>query len=82
MSERRNRLPFHIDAAGLVFEEYAVVDVDYRLVQVFDTEEKAEAFVAQSNGSDVAKVRDETARLGRMLAQYRENLRRGSRRNQ
>lgn len=61
--------------------EYAVVDADYRLVQVFDTEEEAEAFVAQANGSDVAKVRDETAERGRMLAQYRENLRRGSRRN-
>lgn len=58
---------------------YVVADIKYRTVQEFDTEAEAEEFVAKSNGTDVETVRSETTQLGRMLAQYRENLFHGSR---
>ena len=63
------------------FDRYrcAVLNIDYKLVQVFDTEEEAEAFVAKANGWDIAKVRHATRERGRMLVEYRENLIRHSR---
>ena len=79
MSERQHRLPFHIDTGALVFDVYAVLDLDYQVVQEFDTEAEAEAFVAQANGWDIKTVRRNTAKHGRMLAEYRENLIRHSR---
>lgn len=79
MSETPHRLPFHIDTEALKLGDYAVLDLDYQVVQVFDTEAEAEEFVAEANGSDVETVRRETIELGRMLAQYRDNLIRGSR---
>jgi len=79
MSERQPRLPLHIDTGALVFDVYAVLDLDYELVQEFDTEADAEAFVAKANGRDIETVRRETRERGRMLVEYRENLIRGSR---
>ena len=79
MSERQNRLPLHIDTDALVFDVYAVLDLDYQFVQEFDTEAEAEAFVAQANGWDIDTVLRNTAKQGRMLAEYRENLIRHSR---
>ena len=58
---------------------YAVFDLNYQFVQEFDTEAEAEAFVAKANGWDIETVRRKTANHGRMLAEYRENLIRGSR---
>jgi hypothetical protein len=79
MSEHIPQLPFHIDIGALTLGYYVVSDINYRTVQEFDTEAEAEEFVAKSNGTDVETVRRETTQLGRMLAQYRENLFRGSR---
>jgi hypothetical protein len=79
MSQHEPRLPFHIDTGALSISEYAVSDLDYKLVRVFDTLEEAEAFVAEANGTDVEKVRRDTEELGRMLAEYRNNLIRHSR---
>ena len=79
MSEQQHRLTFHIDTGALVFDVYAVLDLDYQVVQEFDTEAEAEAFVANTNGWDIETVRRETEKHGRMLAEYRENLIRGSR---
>ncbi len=79
MSDRQPRLPFHIDTGALVFDVYAVLDLDYQFVQEFDTEAEAEAFVAQANGWDIETVRRDTEKHGRMLAEYRENLIRHSR---
>ena len=79
MSERQHRRPFHIDTGALVFDVYAVLDIDHQVVQEFDTEAEAEAFVAQANGWDIKTVRLNTAKHGRMLAEYRENLIRHSR---
>ena len=79
MSEGQYRLPLHIATGALVFDVYAVLDLDYQFVQEFDTEAEAEAFVAKANGWDIETVRRETANHGRMLAEYRENLIRGSR---
>ena len=79
MSEPQYRLPFHIDTGAFALGYYVVADIKYRTVQEFDTEAEAEEFVAKSNGTDVETVRRETTQLGKMLAQYRENLIRGSR---
>lgn len=79
MSEGQYRLPLLIDTGALALGEYAVLDIDYHLVQVFDTEEEAEAFVAEANGWDIETVRRETRERGRLLVEYRENLIRGSR---
>jgi hypothetical protein len=79
MSEHIPQLPFHIDTGAFALGYYVVADIKYRTVQEFDTEAEAEEFVAKSNGTDVETVRRETTQLGRMLAQYRENLIRGSR---
>jgi hypothetical protein len=73
------RLPLLIDTGALNFGHYAVIDIDYKFVQEFDTEEEAEAFVAKANGVDVETIRRETRERGRMLVEYRENLRRGAR---
>lgn len=78
MSEQY-RLPLLIDTGALTIGEYAVLDIDYRLVGVFETEEEAEAFVAQENGWDIEEVRHQTRERGRMLVEYRENLIRRSR---
>ncbi len=78
MSERQPRRLL-IDTEALIIGEYIVLDIDYHLVKKFDTAEEAEAFVAEANGLDVETVRRETAQRGRMLAEYRENLRRKSR---
>ncbi len=82
MSEPEHRLPLLIDTGALAMGEFAVLDIDYHLVGVFETEEEAEAFVAEANGWDVEKVRRETANRGRMLAEYRDNLIRHSRQRQ
>lgn len=74
MSEPQHRLPFHICTSAIVFDVYAVLDLDYRLVREFETESEAEAFVAEANGTDLKTVRRQTIEHGRMLAQYRENL--------
>ena len=74
MSEPQYRLPFHICTGAIAFDVYAVLDLDYRLVQEFETESEAEAFVAEANGTDVETVRLQTIEHGRMLAEYRENL--------
>ena len=79
MSEHIPQLPFHIDTGAFALGYYVVADINYRTVQEFDTEAEAEEFVAKSNGTDVETVRCETTQLGSMLAQYRENLIRGSR---
>lgn len=79
MSEGQYRLPLLIDTGALALGEYAVLDIDYHLVQMFDTEEEAESFVAEANGWDIETVRRETRERGRMLVEYRENLIRGSR---
>ena len=74
MSEPQHRLPFHICTGAIVFDVYAVLDLDYRLVREFETESEAEAFVAEANGTDLETVRRKTIEHGRMLAEYRENL--------
>ncbi len=74
MSEPQHRLPFHICTGAIVFDVYAVLDLDYRLVREFETESEAEAFVAEANGTDVETVRRKTIEHGRMLAEYRESL--------
>ncbi len=74
MSEPQHRLPFHICTGAIVFDVYAVLDLDYRLVREFETESEAEAFVAEANGTDIDTVRRKTIEHGRMLAEYRENL--------
>jgi hypothetical protein len=74
VSETQHRLPFHICTGAIVFDVYAVLDLDYRLVREFETESEAEAFVAEANGTDVETVRRKTIEHGRMLAEYRENL--------
>ena len=79
MSETPYRLPLHIDSGALVFDVYAVLDLDYQFVQEFDTVAEAEAFVAKANGWDIETVRRNTAKHGQMLAEYRENLIRHSR---
>jgi len=56
-----------------------VLDPDCQVVQKFDTEAEAEAFVAKANGWDIETMRCETTKHGRMLAEYRENLIRHSR---
>jgi hypothetical protein len=79
VSEEQLRLPLLIDTGALALGEYAVLNIDYKLVQVFDTEEEAMAFVAKANGWDIEKVRHATRERGRMLVEYRENLIRHSR---
>lgn len=79
MSERKHKLPYFFDTGALALGEYAVLDIDYQVVQVFGTEEEAEAFIAKANGTDVATVRGETTERARKLAEYRENMIRGSR---
>jgi hypothetical protein len=74
LSEPQHRLPFHIDTGEIVFDVYAVLDLDYRLVREFEAESEAEAFVAEANGTDVKTVRRQTIEHSRMLAEYRENL--------
>ena len=74
MSKPQHRLPFHICTGAIVFDVYAVLDLDYRLVREFETQSEAEAFVAEANGTDVETVRRKTIEHGRMLAEYRENL--------
>ena len=74
MSELQHRLPVHICTSAIVFDVYAVLDLDYRLVREFETESEAEAFVAEANGTDVETVRRKTIEHGRMLAEYRNNL--------
>ena len=74
MSEPQHRPPFHICTGAIVFDVYAVLDLDYRLVREFETESEAEVFVAEANGTDVETVRRKTIEHGRMLAEYRENL--------
>jgi hypothetical protein len=74
MSEPQHRLPFHICTDAIVFDGYAVLDLDYRLVREFEMESEAEAFVAEANGTDVKTVCRQTIEHGRMLAEYRENL--------
>jgi hypothetical protein len=74
MSERQHRLPLLIDTGALTIGEYAVLDIVYRVVQVFETKEEAETFVAKQNGWDIEKVRHATRERGRMLAEYRENV--------
>jgi hypothetical protein len=74
VSEPQHRLPFHICTGAIVFDVYAVLDLDYRLVREFETESEAEAFVAEANGTDIDTVRRKTIEHGRMLAEYRENL--------
>lgn len=69
MSEGQYRLALHIDTGALVFDVYAVLDLDYQLVQEFEMEAEAEVFVAEANGWDVETVRRETAKHGRMLAE-------------
>jgi len=79
MSEGRHKLPFLIDTGALAIGYYAVLNIEYGLVKMFDSEEEAEAFVADANGTDVETVRRQTTERARMLAEYRENLIRGSR---
>lgn len=79
MSERKHELPYLLDTGALALGEYAVLDINYQVVQLFETEAEAEAFVAEANGTDVETVRRETTERARKLAEYRENLIRGSR---
>jgi hypothetical protein len=74
-----HRRPFHIDTGAFAFGDHVVADLDYKTVAEFETAEDAEAFVAEANGWDIETVRRKTSSLARMLAEYRENLIRGSR---
>ena len=75
MSEYKPRLPLLLSTSAVALTgEYAVLDIDYRVVQIFESEQEAEAFVAEANGVDVETVRRETAERERMLAEYRNNL--------
>jgi hypothetical protein len=69
MSERKAGLPYLIDTGAIALGYYVE----------FNTEEEAEAFIAEANGTDVETVRRETAERARKLAEYRENMIRGSR---
>jgi hypothetical protein len=79
MSFPGHRRPFHIDTGAFAFGDHVVADLDYKTVAEFETAEDAEAFVAEANGWDIETVRRKTSSLARMLAEYRENLIRGSR---
>ena len=75
MSEQKPRLPLHVSTSAVAITgEYAVLDIDYRVVKIFETEAEAETFVAEANGIDVETVRRQTAEGERMLAEYRQNL--------
>lgn len=79
MSERKHKLHYFLDIGALSFGEFVVTETSYQSSQEFETIEQAEAFVAEANGTDVETVRRETTEHARMLAEYRENLIRGSR---
>ena len=79
MSERKAGLPYLIDTGAIALGYYVVLTIDYQYVSEFNTEEEAEAFIAEANGSDIETVRRETAERARKLAEYRENMIRGSR---
>jgi len=79
VNEKQLRLPLRIDTGALIIGEYVILDSDRHIVRYFDTEEEAEAFVAEANESNVETVRRQTAESARMLAEYRENLIRKSR---
>ena len=79
MSEEQHRPYYFIDTGALAFGEFIVTDSSYQTVQAFETIDEAEAFVATANGTDVEAVRREITERARRLAEYRENLIRGSR---
>lgn len=71
-----HKLPFRLDSEALAVCYYYVLDFNYKLVREFETLEEAEAFIAEANGSDVETVRSDAKTQGRMLNEYRQNLRR------
>lgn len=79
MSERKAGLPYLIDTGAIALGYYVALTIDYQFVREFETEEEVEAFVAEANGTDIETLRRETADLARKLAEYRENMIRGSR---
>ena len=79
MNERTDRLHYILDTGAFQIGEYVVLDSKRRVVQEFDAVEEAEKFIVDANGVDVETVRRETAEHARLLAEYRDNLRRQSR---
>jgi len=79
MSERNHKLHYFLDIGALTLGEFVVTETSRQSVQQFETIEEAETFIAEANGTDVETVRRETTEHARMLAEYRENMIRGSR---
>jgi len=79
MRENQNKPYYFLDTGALALGEFIVTDASYQCVHAFETIDEAEAFVAEANGTDVETVRRKTTERARMLAEYRENLIRGSR---
>ncbi len=76
MDVNQLHLPLLVDTEALRVGEYVVLDLDFRVVRVFESLDEAEAFVAASNGSDKETVRQDSEARGQTLHQYRDNLRR------
>jgi len=79
MSERNHKLHYFLDIGALTLGEFVVTETSRQSGQQFETIEEAETFIAEANGTDVETVRRETTEHARMLAEYRENMIRGSR---
>jgi hypothetical protein len=75
------RLPLLIATDAIAISEYLVLDFNHRVVRTFDTLEEADAFVAESNGTDAETVRRDTHDRARMLDEYRHNLKRANPKN-
>jgi hypothetical protein len=72
--ESKFKLPYRLDAEALAVSEYSILDLNYKLVRKYETLEEAEKFIAEANGLDRIEVREDMARHGRMLQEYRKNI--------
>jgi hypothetical protein len=63
-----------LDTEAAALGYYAVLDNNYKVVQVCDTLEEAEEIVAENNHMNLDQVRNESLKRGRLLQEYRKNL--------
>jgi len=70
------KLPLRLDTEALAWDEFVVLDFNYKLVKHCESIEEAEAFIANANGTNIETVHQDAVLQAQMLHQYRENLRR------
>ena len=71
-SDKRQIYLLDTEAAALGY--YAVLDINYKVVQVCETLEEAEGIIAENNQMSLDQVRNESLARGKSLQEYRKNL--------